>query len=387
MDFRKLAQRRLPSPIFHYMDGGADDEWTLRNNTAAFEHYEFSPSVLNSVADIGLRTRILGADSSMPVFLAPTGMTRLFHHGRELAVARAAARAGVMYTLSTVATSSIEDVRKAGDGPKMFQVYVFKDRGLSRELMQRCKDAGYTALCLTVDSPLAGNRERDKRTGMTMPPRFGLASLASFAMSPHWTFNYLRDSNFSLPNIAQRVEATGATSMSLFEYVNGQLDRSLTWADCEWLIREWDGPFAIKGVMSAPDAQRAQAIGATAVMISNHGGRQLDGAPAPVDCVSRMRDAVGDSLELIVDGGVRRGTHVMKALAAGADAVSLGRPYLYGLAAGGERGVDRVLMLMRQEIERSMALLGKASIHDLVRSDLRRVGDVSDLWRSVAPMR
>ncbi|PWE18504.1 alpha-hydroxy-acid oxidizing enzyme [Marinicauda salina] len=375
-DFRPLARKRLPAPMFHYIAGGADDEWSLANNTDAFARYELVPRHLNDISEIDLSTRVLGADLAMPLILSPTGMNRLFHHGKELAVARAAEAAGVMYSLSTVGTASIEDVASVSAGPKMFQIYMFKDRGLTREFVERCKQAGYNALCLTVDTTLAGNRERELRTGLTMPPKLTAASLASFLVHPHWLGNFLRDPDFTLANVAHRVDALEGGAMSLVGYVNSQFDRSLTWDDAAELVELWDGPFVIKGLQHADDARRAAEIGASAVMISNHGGRQLDSAPAPVECVADMREAVGDRLELIVDGGVRRGTHALKALALGADAVSFGRPYLYALAAGGEDGVTRMLHLFRQEIERSIALAGCASVEQAKRDGLavRRVG-------------
>ena len=364
-DFRRLARRRLPAPMFHYIDGGADDEWSLVNNTEAFDRYQFRPRYLRDVSRGNLGTQVMGAQMQMPLFLSPTGMSRLFHHGKEIAVARAAQKAGVMYSLSTLGTASLEEIAEISDGPKMFQIYVLRDRALVREFIARCKSAGYTSLCLTVDTPLAGNRERDHRTGMTMPPRFSLSSALSFAAHPHWAFNLLRDPNFLLANVAHRADALGKGAMGLIQYVNDQLDRSVTWDEAAWVAEEWGGPFCIKGLQTAEDAQRAVEIGATAIMISNHGGRQLEGAPAPIDCVRPMRDAVGDAVELIVDGGVRRGTHVLKALALGANACSFGRPYLYGLAAAGEAGVSRVLDLMRAEIQRGLALLGETHIQDV----------------------
>lgn len=365
MDFRALAKRRLPAPIFHYLEGGADDEWSLQNNTSAFDRYELQPEYLRDVTEVDLRTTVLGAEMSLPFFLSPTGMSRLFHHNKELAVARAANQAGIMYSLSTLGTTSLEDIATTVSGPKMFQIYILKDRELTKEFVERCKASGYTSMCLTVDTPLAGNRERDKRTGMVMPPRLTFASLVSFASHLHWSLNFLRSPSLDLANVAHRIDAIGGGSVGLIEYVNGQLDRSVTWSDAAWLVEQWGGPFCIKGLQTADDAKRAQQIGATAIMISNHGGRQLEGTPAPIDCVQPMREAVGDELELIVDGGVRRGVHVLKALALGADACSFGRPYLYALAAGGEKGVTRVLDLMRDEIERSLALLGCTSISEL----------------------
>ncbi len=355
---RKRAKNKLPSPMFHYIDGGADDELSLQRNTDAFNDYELMPSHLNEITNIDLTTKVLGLELALPFFLAPTGMSRLFHHEKEFAVARAAEKFGTLYTLSTMATSRLEDIADATTSPKMFQVYVFKDRGLTQEFVQRCKASKYDALCLTVDTPLAGNRERDLVTGMTMPPRFSLDSLISFLLHPEWGLNFLRHPKCELANISHRNNKADSTATSLVNYVNGQFDRSLTWDDAAWLAEQWDGPFVIKGLQSPEDAQRAIDVGATAIMVSNHGGRQLDSTPAPIDCIAPIRDAVGDKIELIVDGGIRRGTHVIKALAEGANACSIGRPYLYGLAAGGQEGVERAINLLKTETERSMALLG-----------------------------
>ena len=360
-DFRAPSRRRLPAPLFHYLDGGADDEWSLENNQSAFDRYQLIPRVLCDVSDIDLRTRVLGADISMPLICAPTGMTRLFHESREPAVARAASRAGILYSLSTLATTSIEDVAASASGPKMFQVYVFKDRELTRDLVQRCKAAGFSALCLTVDTAMAGNRERDNRTGMVMPPRLGLMQLAQFAAKPAWSLAYLRDRSFELANVVRKVDALKNGALGLIQYINGQFDRSVTWKDAEDIRAMWDGPFAIKGILSADDAVRAASIGASAVILSNHGGRQLDGSPAPVDCIRTVRNEVGENLEIILDGGIRRGSHIVKALALGANACSIGRPYLYALSAFGEPGVDRLLDLLRTEVIRTMTLAGYSS--------------------------
>jgi L-lactate dehydrogenase (cytochrome) len=364
-DLRRRARRKLPSPMFHYLDGGADDEWTMRRNTAAFDDYELQPGYLADVSSVDLSTRVLGCELALPFFLAPTGMSRLFHHQKEPAVARAAARHGTLYSLSTMATTSLEDVARAAPGPKMFQVYIFKDRGLTQELVARCKDSGYDALCLTVDTAIAGNRERDRRYGMTMPPRMTPGTFLSFAASIEWGLGFLRHPDFRLANVAHRVDALGRGAMALIDYVNSQFDRSVTWQDAEWLARQWPGPFVIKGMTTVADAKRAASIGASAVMLSNHGGRQLDGVPAPVDTVAPIRDALGEQLELIVDGGIRRGTHVLKALALGANACSIGRPYLYGLAAGGEAGVDRALTILRDEVSRGLGLLGCRAVSEI----------------------
>ncbi|MGQ0587308.1 MAG: alpha-hydroxy acid oxidase [Gammaproteobacteria bacterium] len=365
-DLRGRARRKLPAPMFHYIDGGADDEWTLRRNTTAFEQWALEPRYLVDASGVSAATRVLGCELRVPYFLSPTGMSRLFHHHKELGVARAAARHGTLYSLSTLATSSIEDVAAAAPGaPHMFQVYVLKDRGLTQELLQRARKAGYQALCLTVDAAVAGNRERDRRHGMTMPPRLSARSFLSFVASVEWSLNFLRDPDFRLANVAHRVDALGKGAMGLIEYVNSQFDRSVTWKDAAWLAREWGGPFAIKGMSSVDDARRAIDAGATAAMLSNHGGRQLDGVAAPSEALGPIREAVGDKLELIVDGGIRRGTHILKALALGANACSIGRPYLSGLAAGGEAGVERALTLLSDEVARGLALLGCRSLRDL----------------------
>jgi L-lactate dehydrogenase (cytochrome) len=372
-DLRDRARRKLPAPMFHYIDGGADDEWTLRRNTSAFDRYPLLPRYLVDVSQVDAGTRVLGCDLKLPFFLSPTGMSRLFHHHKELGVARAAARHGTLYSLSTLATTSLEDVAKASPGPLMFQMYVLKDRELTRELVQRARRAGYRALCLTVDSAVAGNRERDRRHGMTMPPRMTLRSFASFAMSFEWSFHFLLSPDFRLANVAHKVDALGKGAMALIDYVNTQFDRSVTWDDAAWLAREWGGPFVIKGMSTVEDAKRAVAIGASAAMLSNHGGRQLDGAPAPIETLVPIRQAVGDTLELIVDGGIRRGTHVLKALALGANACSIGRAYLYGLAAGGEAGVDRALTLLGDEVRRGLALLGCNTVADVGEGHIRKI--------------
>jgi L-lactate dehydrogenase (cytochrome) len=371
-DLRRLACRKLPAAMFHFMDGGAEDEVTLRRNTAAFDDYELVPDTLVDVAEIDTRTSLLGADVAMPLMLSPTGSSRLFHHDKELGIARAAGKFGIAYALATLSNASLEDVARQSDGPKVFQIYLFKDRGLNREFVERCKAAGYQAICVTVDVPLGGNRERDLATGMTVPPSFGLRNLAGFALRPGWVWHYFREPKLELANVAHRVGGPGGEGPGFIAYVNAQFDRSATWKDAAWLANLWGGPFIVKGLQSPEDARKAVAAGASAIMISNHGGRQLDGMAAPIDCAAPIRDAIGDAVQLIVDGGVRRGTHVLKALAAGADACSVGRPYLYGLAAGGQAGVERALTILKTELERDMALLGCRSIADVSARHLQR---------------
>ena len=368
---RALARRRLPRPIFDYIDGGADDEVTLQRNSSAFADYELMPDVLNDVSGIETGSSVFGQRIKWPLMLSPTGLNRMFHDQAELAVASAAARHGLLYSLSTLGTTRIEELSSAFAGPKVFQIYVFKDRGLTSEFVARCKAAGFHGLALTVDTPVAGNRERDRVNGLSIPPRLTFKSLMSFALHPGWSLPALTGSRFDFANVSHRVDALASGPMSLFDYIGGQFDRSVNWRDVEWLASEWQGPLAIKGIMTADDARRAIASGATGVMISNHGGRQLDGAPAPVDQVYEIRDALGDGPDVICDGGVRRGSDVVKALALGATACSIGRPYLYGLAAGGTAGVDRALTILFEEFERTMILAGVNNVAGLDRRHVR----------------
>ena len=371
MDFRSIARKKLPAPIFHYMDGAADDEWTYRRNTSAFDDYELLPAQLSDVSNISLKTTLFGEEIDWPVMISPTGASKLFHATGEPAVIRAAEKFGMIYSLSTLGTMTIEDVGANCRVPKMYQLYVFKDRGLTKDLIDRCKSAGFKALCLTVDTPVAGNRERDHVYGFATG-KFRLRSVPSLLRHPGWMYRVLIGKDLEMVNLAASVRPDQFADMSLLEYFNSQLDRSLTWKDVEWLAQQWDGPLVIKGVQTVADCRNAANSGATAVMLSNHGGRQLESAPAPVDCIADVADALHDRLEIICDGGVRRGTHVVKALAMGASACSIGRAYLYPLAAGGQAGVERGLKLLRDELERTMALLGCNSIENLGSSFIRR---------------
>ena len=364
-DLRAIARRKLPAPLFNYIDGGADDESNVRGNIHAFDSASLIPEYLIDVADIDLSTRVLGREISMPLFLAPTGMTRLFHHDGETAVSKAAAEAGTYYSLSTVGSTSIEDVAAACSGPKCFQIYVMKDRSLTREFIQRCKDANYDSLTLTVDIPVAGNRERELRYGFSMPPKLNLAGIAGFALRPAWVYRALTHPKAILANVAHKIPEGSSQSTSLMEYIASQFDPSVTWDDLEWMIAEWGGPFAIKGILSASDARKAVDCGVSAIMVSNHGGRQLDGALSTFDALGPIVDEVGGECEVICDGGIRRGTHVLKALARGATACSIGRPYLFGLAAAGQTGVTKVLELLHAEITRDMALIGCRNIGEI----------------------
>lgn len=368
-DLEARAFRCLPGPIWHYLQGGADDEWTAARNTSAFDRYALVPDVLIDVGSIDPSGRFLGREHPLPLMLSPTGMSQLFHAEGEMAVARAAAAAGISYTLSTMATTTIEEVATAG-GPRVFQLYCFRDRALTLELLSRAHASGYEGLCLTVDTPVAGNRERDLATGMTLPPRFSLRTLLGFAAHARWLMPKLLGKPFELANVVGYAPAVSDRRTGVIQYVNEELDRTVGWKDVEWLRARWSGALIVKGIASAADARQAADLDCDGIMLSNHGGRQLDGAASPIELLSPVRDAVGSDLSVIVDGGVRRGTHVLKAMALGANACSIGRPYLYGLAADGERGVARVIEIFREEIERAMALMGCPRLDMLSRRHL-----------------
>ena len=364
-DFRKLAKRRLPSPIFHYIDGGADDEVTLRRNSESFNTCDLVPNVLAGHDKVDTTVEVLGQRLSFPLFMSPTAMQRLFHHEGERALANAADKLGTMFGVSTIGTLSIEELGAYTDAPKFFQIYVHHDPAMTTDLISRCKEAKFDALALTVDAIVAGNRERDYVTGMTTPPKLTPRSLLSFALHQGWTLNYLLRERFELPNIAQYLKEGSAAHSSVLQYLDTHLKRSINWDDAAQMIEEWGGPFAIKGVMSVDDARRSVDVGASAIMVSNHGGRQLDGSRSPFDQLDAIVDAVGGQIEIILDGGVRRGTHVLKALAKGATACSGGRLYLYALAGAGSAGVERAMSLLKAEIERDMILMGCRSISEL----------------------
>lgn len=368
--FRALAKRRMPSPLFHYIDGGADDESTLARNTDAFDRIDLVPNVLAGIKDVDLNTRVLGCDLKMPLFFSPTAMQRLFHHDGEFAIAAAAKKHGSMFGLSTIGTRSIEEMGAFNDAAKLFQIYIHNDDALNRDLVDRCKIAGFNALALTVDTIVAGNRERDYLTGMTTPPKLTARSLLSFATHPLWAYHYFTNPPFDLPNVSRYIDAGTNVSSSIVSYINEQMKQSIGWDEAAKMIERWGGPFAIKGVMSVADAKRAVDVGASAIMVSNHGGRQLDGSRSPFDQLAAISDAVGGDIEIILDGGIRRGTHVLKALANGATACSGGRFYLYALGAAGIAGVDRAMQIMRDEIERDMKLMGCHRLADLDRSML-----------------
>ena len=369
-DFRELARRRLPGPIFDYIDGGADEEATLRQNTASFDRCDLVPNVLRGVGNLDISVSVMGQKLAMPVYCSPTALQRLFHHQGERMVAAAAAKFGTMFGVSSLGTISLEELRKAHDTPQVYQFYFHKDRALNRAMMQRAKKAGVNVMMLTVDSVTGGNRERDLRTGFSIPFRLTLGGMLQFAIKPMWAINYLAHERFSLPQLDEHVDMSGG-AMSIGRYFTEMLDPSMNWNDVAEMVRVWNGQFCLKGIMSVADAKRAVDIGCTGIILSNHGGRQLDGSRAAFDQLAEIVDAVGDRIDVMMDGGVQRGSHVLKALSLGAKAVGVGRFYLFPLAAAGQAGVERALNLMRAEIERDMKLMGCASIGQLSRANLR----------------
>lgn len=369
-DFRRLAKKRLPGPIFNYIDGGADDEVTYRENTNAFDRYDLLPSVLRGVSDVDMSVTVLGQKLDMPVYCSPTALQRLFHHQGERAVAAAAEKYGTMFGVSSLGTVSLEELRQKHKNPQVYQFYFHKDRGLNAAMMQRAKEAGVEVMMLTVDSITGGNRERDLRTGFSIPFRLTLGGMIQFAIKPMWGINYVTHEKFRLPQLEEHVDMGGGAS-SIGGYFTDMLDPSMTWDDVAQMVRDWDGQFCLKGIMTVEDARRAAEIGCTGIILSNHGGRQLDGSRTPFDQLAEIVDAVGDKLDVIMDSGIQRGTHVLKALSLGAKAVGVGRHYLYPLAAAGQAGVERALGLMRAEIERDMKLMGVTRIDQLNRNNIR----------------
>ena len=370
-DFRKLAKRRLPAPIFHYIDGAADDEITYKRNTSSFDDVDLVPNVLKGVDKVDMSVEVMGQKLDMPVYCAPTALQRLFHHEGERAVGKAATKHGTMFGVSSLATVTVEEIAKIAPGPKMFQFYFHKDRGLNDMLLERARAAKFEVMALTVDTITGGNRERDLRTGFTSPPKLTPASLFSFAAHPMWAWNFLTKEKFDMPHLSGHVSAGTNLAVSVGDYFSTMLDQSMNWEDAEKLCTQWDGQFALKGIMSVEDAKRAVDIGCTGIMVSNHGGRQLDGSRAPFDQLAEICDAVGDKIDVICEGGIQRGTHVLKALSVGAKACSGGRMYLYALAGAGQAGVEKALGNFRNEIERDMKLMGVTSLDQLSRDNLR----------------
>ena len=369
-DFRTLAQRRIPGPIFNYIDGAADDEKTYDRNTKSFDDCDLVPSILRGTETVDMSVAVMGQKLNLPIYCSPTALQRLFHHQGENAVAEAAAKFGTMFGVSSLGTVSLTEVREKYKTPQCYQFYFHKDRSLNKAMLESAKAAGVDVMMLTVDTITGGNRERDLRTGFSIPFKLSLSGIYQFAIKPMWGINYLTHPKFSLPQLDDHVDMSGG-ALSIGRYFTEMLDPTMNWEDVEEMVRLWDGQFCLKGVMSPEDAKKAADIGCSGIVISNHGGRQLDGSRAPFDQLAEIVDAVGDKIDVIMDSGIQRGTHVIKALSLGAKAVGGGRFYLYALAAAGQQGVERALELMQTEIERDMRLMGVKSISELSRKNLR----------------
>jgi L-lactate dehydrogenase (cytochrome) len=369
-DFRALARSRLPGPIFDYIDGAADDEITHGRNSASFDDCDLVPNVLRGVETVDMSVTVMGQKLAMPIYCSPTALQRLFHHEGEYAVAAAANKFGTMFGVSSMGTVSLKELREKYSTPQFYQFYFHKDRGLNKAMLEAAKASGVDVMMLTVDTITAGNRERDLRTGFSMPLKLTLAGAYQFAIKPRWAINYLTHAKFSLPQIEDFVDMTGG-ALSVSQYLNEMLDPSMDWDDVAEMVKLWDGQFCLKGIMSVEDAKRAVDIGCSGIVISNHGGRQLDGSRSPFDQLAEIVNAVGDKIDVVMDSGIQRGSHVLKALSLGAKAVGGGRFYLYALAAAGQPGVERALDLMRIEIERDMRLMGVKSLSELSSNNLR----------------
>jgi L-lactate dehydrogenase (cytochrome) len=364
-DLRLIARKRLPAGIFDYIDGAAEDEVSLVGNSAAFARFGFRPRVMRDVSVVDSTVSLLGHRLAFPIVFSPTGFTRIAHSQGELAVARVAARHGLPYTLSTLSTRSIEEVAAVSNGPKWFQVYAWRDRSMVRDMLQRATAVGYDSIMLTVDTAVLGRRERDVRRGFTLPPKLGPGTIIDGITHPGWTWDFVRNDPITFANVAASSNNGSGTAVTLSSFISEQFDPALSWDDIDWFRREWPGTITIKGIQTVDDALIAADRGVDAVMLSNHGGRQLDGAPAPVSLVRPVVEALGGRVPVICDGGVRRGSDIVKALALGATACTMGRSYLYGLGAAGEPGVELALGMLTDEMVRTMRLCGARSIAEL----------------------
>ena len=369
-DFRLLAKKRLPSPIFNYIDGAAEDERTYKRNTASFDTVDLIPNVLNGTEEIDMSVEVMGQKLKMPIYCSPTALQRLFHFQGEEGVAEVASQFGTLFGVSSLGTTSLVSLREKYKTPQCYQFYFHKDRGLNKSMMESAKEAGIDIMMLTVDTITGGNRERDLRTGFSIPLKLSPRGVLDFVIKPSWGINFVTKGKFTLPQLDDFVDMSRG-SISIGKYFTEMLDHTLNWKDVEEMVKFWDGQFCLKGVMSVEDAKKAVDIGCTGIVISNHGGRQLDGSRSPFDQLSEIVDAVGDQIDVLMDSGIQRGTHVIKALSLGAKAVGGGRFYLYALAAAGKNGVRRALNLMHTEIERDMRLMGVKNISELSRSNLR----------------
>jgi len=360
-DLRLCAKQRAHKMVFDYLDAGADDEISLRRGKDAYSELEMHYHVLSGLQPpLDLSTKIFGHDVKLPFFACPTAGNRMFHTDGEAAAARAGERMGTLYGLSSLATTGIEEICKYHTGPKVFQLYVWKDRELVKEVLAKAKEGGFNALALTVDFTWYGNRERDIRNGFTIPPNYSVSQMVEAIRKPAWTYDFLSSDPYTYACIKEDVPAD-----SLASFVNSQINPAFDWKDAEWLLGEWGGPAALKGVVRPDDAIKGVETGFSTMWVSNHGARQLETSPATIDVLPSIREAVGPDVEIIMDGGVQRGTDICKALALGADSVGVGKPYLWGLAAGGEEGVFRALEILRIELDRAMGLVGTGTVDDL----------------------
>jgi L-lactate dehydrogenase (cytochrome) len=374
-DLRRLARRRLPRAVFDFVEGGAGDERTVARNRAAFERLLFRPRALVDVSKRDQATVVLGERVATPVLVSPTGMAGLCWPKGEVAAARGAQDAGTIYTLSTHSSCSIEEVAAGAAGPLWFQLYVWQNRDLTRSFVDRARAAGYRALVLTVDVPIISRRERDIRNGFTIPPRITVRNALDTLRRVGWMRRVLLGPRLTLANLVGAPGAPRTDIVTLGGVANRQVDPSVAWADLAWFRSLWHGPLVLKGVLTAADARRAVDHGVDGLIVSNHGGRQLDGTPASIEALPEIADAVGDRIEVLLDGGVRRGADVVRALALGARAVMVGRPYLYGLAAGGQAGVRRALRILAGEVDHTLALVGVPRAGDLDPTVVRRADD------------
>lgn len=370
-DLRQRARRRLPRTIFDYVEGGADDEYTVHANRRGFERYLFRARTLVDVSARDQSTTLLGERLSTPIILGPTGLAGLVAPWGEVLAAKAAASRGSLFTLSTMSICTIEEVAAAAPPPLWFQLYVWKDRGITRSLVERARAAGYRALCLTVDVQEMGNRERDRRNGFTIPPRVTFTNLLDVFRHLGWVLRMSSSPRATFGNFIETGALAKKDAVSVAGFTNKQFDPSVTWKDLEWLRSIWPGPIVLKGITCAEDAHLAVEHGVQAIIVSNHGGRQLDFLPAGTDVLPEVVDAVQGRAEVVLDGGIRRGSDVVKAIALGARACMIGRPFLYGLAADGQAGVELTLDILSKEIDRTLALLGRPRLADLDRSALR----------------
>lgn len=374
-DLRTMAKRRLPGGIFDYIDGGSDDERTLRANSDSFHNWTFEPRILRDVSSIDTSTTFLGQSLPFPLMLSPTGFTRIADSQGELSVARVAAHNQLPYCLSTLSTRSIEEVAAVSGGPKWFQVYVWRDKKMLHDMLQRAAEHHYDAIMLTVDTAVLGKRERDVRRGFTLPPTLGVRTILDGLMHPRWLWDFLTHEAITFSNVAQSGSFPKGTAVTLSEFISEQFDPGLSWSDIQWFRDNWSGPIIIKGIQTVADAKIAAHNGLDAIAVSNHGGRQLDGSPATIDLIAPIADALGGATPIICDGGIRRGSDIVKALALGADICSVGRPYLYGLGAAGEKGVQKAIEILQSELIRTMSLIGVSSVADIDSSYVRHVSD------------